>query len=775
MMLRGGCAWLVVLLLFVIGQPAWSQCCDHTLVMQDSYGDGWNGGTLQVRSNGVLLGTYSAAGSGSAVTFEACTGEELLLIYTAADWEEENTYQLFGPAGNVLFADGPSPEVDEVWSGAVDCATTVDPGTVPCAALPIDTADCILVDNTAVLGSSIGPGCANYAGGDLWFGMTVPPSGNIIISTLEAGGLNDTGIALWTGPDCFSLTLRGCDDDSGEGYYSRILAQELPPGDLLMIQVFGYGGGSGVFELCVSDPGTVQLESSELPIVLINTLDQDIPFDGRITARMELKYAGQGNLTFVSGPSNEYSGPVGIGIRGATSAGYPQRPFNVETRTELGDNNNVPLLGLPPENDWVLLSNYNDRSLVRNALAFELSRRMGQYATRTRLCEVLVDSVYRGIYTFSESIKRDNARVAIASLNSDEIVGDDLTGGYILEQNLRGPNDSFQSNFSPIDHPDLDVHFLFKYPEVDAIVPEQRIYIAAFVDSLETALYSDVFADPDLGYRQYLDVPSFITYFLVNEVARSNDGFKKSVYFHKDKNSNGGKLKAGPVWDFDWAWKEIQECEVIHGPNGAGWAHRINDCPTDNNSTGWYIRLLQDSTFSSELRCTYEFQRMNALSEASINAYIDSVGALVQNAQSRHFQKWPILGVSGPTPEAGPFGATYAEDLEVLKQWIATRLAWLDVNLPGLCNGVSVAEHGPRAAFICYPNPTAGQVRFQGMLEQGGEHWLIIRDVASRVVERARLVGGTVSLALEIEHSGSYSYTVERAGTVVHHGKLIVL
>jgi hypothetical protein len=310
---------------------------------------------------------------------------------------------------------------------------------------------------------------------------------------------------------------------------------------------------------------------------------------------------------------------------------------------------------------------------------------------------------------------------------------------------------------------------------VEVIVPEQRGYIAAFVDSLETALYSPSFADPDMGYRRFLDVPSFITYFLINEVARNNDGFKKSIFYHKNKNSNGGKLKAGPVWDFDWAWKEIQECGIIHGPNGSGWAHRINDCPTDNNSSGWYIRLLQDSTFATELRCTYDFQRMNALSEVSINAFIDSVGSLVQNAQARHFQKWPILGMSGPAPESGPFGATYVEDLAVLKQWIATRLNWLDENMPGECLGVAVAERTSNGALTCYPNPSTGLFRFQGELKDGGVHWLTIRDVASRVIDRVQLSGGTVSMDRSITHSGSYFYTVEREGQVVQQGKLIVL
>lgn len=751
------------------------QCCDYTLVMQDTYGDGWNGAALQVRVNGSVLGTYAAAGQGSSTTFQVCNGDQVQLTYTAGDWEGENLYQLFGPEGNVVHAAGPEPSTGVAHTSVGDCDAVALPGTVPCTATTISTNACTNVENADVAGTGIDPGCSVYGGGDLWYTLPVPPSGNLIISTNSTGGLDDTGLSVWTGTNCSELILRACDDDAGEGNFSRINAFDLPVGEQVYIQVFGYNGAVGEFELCVQDLGVVDLLSSELPIVLINTQGQEIVNGPKIQAVMQVKYNGPGTITNVSDGLNEYTGFIGIDVRGATSSGYAQRPYGVETRTFLGENNNVSLLGMPAENDWALLSNYNDRSLVRNELAFHLFREMGHYAPRTHLCEVLLNDAYRGIYIFSEIIKRDTGRVDIATLNPEEITGDDVTGGYILEQNLWTPENSFQSNFSPIDHPGFDVHFIHNYPDPEVLVEEQADYIAAYIDTLETALYAPDFADPITGYRSYLDVPSFIAYFLVNEVARNNDGFKKSVYFNKDKNSNGGKLNAGPVWDFDWAWKNIQECDVVQGENGAGWAHRINDCPTDNYSTGWYIRLLQDSTFANELRCTYESYRTTLLSTDHLFAFIDSVGAVVQNAQARHFQKWPILGISGPAPESGPFAETYNGELEDLKAWITTRLNWLDANMPGNCGGVSVPEIDATGPLTCYPNPSSGTFRFQGRLDQSGEHWLTMRDVASRIVDRVQLNGGSVLLDRTIPNSGSYFYTLEKDGRVLQHGKLIVL
>ena len=768
-------AAMVPLIAFLFTGKLVGQCCDHILQMHDSYGDGWNGGSLLVILNGTSLGPFAAVGAGSDTSFTVCNGDTLELIYTPLDWENENSYQLFDQWGNVVFADGPTPVAGSVYSGIGDCTLMPAPGSAPCAALPIDTADCVIADNSLSPGTSIDPGCANYQGGDIWYAMPVPLSGNLVVSTANTGGLNDTGIALWTGPDCFDLSPAGCDDDNGTDYFSLVLANELPVGDTLWIQAYGYGGATGAFELCVSDPGTVVLESSELPIVMINTLDQEIVDEPKIHAMMEIKYNGPGVLTYVSDPANMYNGHIGIEIRGGSSNSYPQRPYGIETRDPFGANLNVSILGMPAENDWVLISNFNDRSLIKNQLAFAVSQAMGQYAPRTHLCEVLVDSVYKGIYVFGEKIKRDSGRVHIAKLTGLENSGDELTGGYILEQNYWDANNSFESNYSPIDHPGFDIHFLYNHPAPDTITLQQRDYAAAYVDSLETALYGAAFADTVVGFRKYLDVKSFIDYFLVNEVARSNDGFKKSVFFHKDKNSNGGKLKAGPVWDFDWAWKNIASCSIFEATDGSGWAHLINDCFTDNYSCGWYVRMLQDSTFNNELRCAYDQYRTTVLDTTFLFHYIDSIGDRVQNAQARHFQKWPILGVGGPAPDVGPVAATYADELDSLKAWVALRLAWLDANIPGLCSSNFIEPVAVQPVLTCFPNPGTGAIHFLGTLEGDGPFELTLHDLAWRAIERITLAPGSVFIDRSLAESGTYFFTLRNGVRTVQVGKVIVL
>ena len=684
-----------------------SQCCYYKITMQDSYGDGWNGGYLEVKINGTTAGTFMASQFASVDSFQVCQGDLIEMFYTAGVYENENSYQFYDPFWNLLNQGGPSPITGLVYTSSGNCSSLPLLGSHPCLALPIDTGVCVVQNNSGFNGSGLAPNCANYQGGDIWFTMTVPPSGNLVFET-DSGSLNDTGLAIWMDSVCTNPKLIACDDDAGNGYFSFITLFDLPPGQNLFIQVWGYGGGTGNFRLCVNDLGTVTLDSSELPIVVINTQGQSIVPDTKISAQMEIRYNGVGNITYLNDSANVYNGAIGIEIRGATSASYPQPAYGFETRDILGNNNNVSLLGMPPENDWVLLSNFNDRSLIRNTLAHKIFTEMGHYSVRSGLCEVIIDSSYKGIYVFGEKIKRDINRVNIAKLTPIDISGDSLTGGYILQQNYWDNNNSFQSNYSPIDHPGFDVHFVYEYPEPASLLPVQKNYIASFVDSLEDALYSPNYDDTLTGYRKYLDTKSFIDYFIVNELSRNADGFKKSVFFHKDKFSNGGKLNAGPVWDFDWAWKNLYGCYIYENFNGSQWAYLVNDCPTDNYSTGWYVRLLQDTLFQNELKCTYVDYRQTILDTTHLFAYIDSVRTLVNNAQSRHFRRFPILGMSGPAPELGAVANTYDAELDTLKAWISTRLDWLDLNMPGNCLPVfnGLAEVGPITGVKFFPNPS---------------------------------------------------------------------
>lgn len=453
--------------------------------------------------------------------------------------------------------------------------------------------------------------------------------------------------------------------------------------------------------------------SSNLPIVIINTGGVPIADEPPIPATMGIIDNGPGNINYVTDAPNNYNGPIAIEYRGAYSQSLPQKPFKIETLDVNDLELNVSLLGMPEEHDWNLIANYNDKVFMRNNLAYQLFTDMGHYAARNRYCEVVVNGIYQGIYLLMESLKRDHNRIDIAKLETTENSGLDLTGGYILKNDYWDDSNSWLTQFHPIDHPELEVHLVYDYPKPDNITLEQKTYIQDFINDFETVLYSPNFADPVNGYAKYIDTDSFIDYLILNELTRNNDGFKKSSYFHKDKDSATeiAKLKAGPVWDFDWAWKNINECPILSVTDGSGWAHQINDCQPDVNSPGWYIRLLQDSHFRDLFRCRWENLRTTILSLPALNAAIDSRANYLDQAQARHFEKWGNLGVNTGAPELDSDPTTFAGQITKFKNWIAVRIAWLDNNIPGNPDSCNLSTNFPsHRDFEIYPNPAQDQL-----------------------------------------------------------------
>jgi hypothetical protein len=174
--------------------------------------------------------------------------------------------------------------------------------------------------------------------------------------------------------------------------------------------------------------------SSNLPIVIIETNGQTIPDEPKINVDMGIIYNGPGQMNYITDPYNEYDGIVGIERRGNSSQYYfPKKQYAFETRDSLSMNLNVSLLGMPEENDWILHAPYSDKTLMRNVLAYKMASDLGDYASRTAYCEVVINGDYKGVYVLMEKIKRDVNRVNITELDENDIAGDSLTGGYMVK------------------------------------------------------------------------------------------------------------------------------------------------------------------------------------------------------------------------------------------------------------------------------------------------------------------------------------------------------
>lgn len=369
----------------------------------------------------------------------------------------------------------------------------------------------------------------------------------------------------------------------------------------------------------------------------------------------------------------------------------------------------------------MLNANYTDKTLLRNTMSYWLSNSMNHYAVRTQHVELVINGQYRGVYILMEKIKRDKNRVDVARLDSNDLAGDSLTGGYIIKiDKFTGNGNGFWSSqyLAPYNS-SFTIDFLYDYPSDIDIKPQQKIYIQQYVDSFEDALAGPNFADTAIGYRKYMSMYSFIDYFLINELSNNVDGYRISTYLHKNKIDNGGKLKIGPVWDYDIAWYNANYCG---GNNYNTWAYDFGAlCPNDGFQVPfWWDRLLQDTNYANRLRCQWEYFKTNILSLNNINNYLDSMAVYLNEGQQRNFVQWPILGVYvWPNPQTP---ATYQGEINNLKQWILNRWNWLDANIPGNCYSIGVPE-GPVVSnsVMVYPNPFGSSFNVEFYLSRDAE------------------------------------------------------
>ena len=526
-----------------------------------------------------------------------------------------------------------------------------------------------------------------------------------------------------------------------------------------------FGNPPGWFSL------TTPFESSNLPLFIVNTENGDqIPDEPKITANMKvIDHEGRNYLT---DDANIYDGLVGIEIRGHYSSTLPQKPYGIETRDEYGQNKNVAFWDFPEENDWILLANYNDKTFLRNTIVYHLFEKMGHYAPRTKLCEVLVNGSYDGIYVFTEKIKIDKGRVDIANLKVDDNDGDEVTGGYIFKIDYFDGDDGFYSSFHPIDDPDRRAFYVFHDPDEDEITQSQSIYLESFIKSFESVLYSNSFYKTGTGYDNYIDLSSFIDYFLLGELSRNSDAFKKSKYYYKDKDSNGGLIQSGPVWDFDWAFKDLQ----LYGlTNGEGWMYRINEWNRTPPSDGWMVRLLQDSTFVDKVNERYYSLRNTLLSEDYLFSYVDSVQSLLDEAQKRHYQRWDILGKNVGASELGTPPDTYEGVIAQFKNWVETRLQWLDNNIVRLYESATVRQTGVSRHQLSYirifPNPAYNSVFIEN--STGIQQLEIYNSMGQKVVSENYYGAYSVQLAVDQFANGLYIVQFISNDFTTHSSKFV--
>ena len=497
--------------------------------------------------------------------------------------------------------------------------------------------------------------------------------------------------------------------------------------------------------------------SSPLPIVRIYTYEPIIA-DWRVPGRMEIVNNLDGELNRSAGEATDYNGFIRIKKRGQSSLDlFPKVGYGFETVDQDGNDIDASIAGLPAEEDWILSGPYSDKTLIRNRLAFHLASSTGAYASRTKYIELLINDSYQGIYLIVEKIKRDENRLDIANLKKDDLTGDELTGGYVFKID-KGEEDWYSQYF--FWENSKKVGFQYVSPNSTNIREEQKEYIKSYVDSFELALNSPTFHYAGKRYDEFIDLTSFAEHFIIMELAKNIDAYWASSYYHKKKDSNGGKIFAGPVWDFNIAFGNVNYCEA---ELICGWMYNYDPCAS---IPFWWFRMMEDQQFRDVLQSRWNELKQSSLSMENINNFIDEQAEILKPALDRNFNKWPVFN-QYTWPNALVTN-TYQGELNYLKLWISNRHAWMDDNMPLLTSEQSKACTSlPAPSPIkIYPNPFQNEIRIE-IENPEDEQQFQIYDALGKLVFEQILRWPSYSLTLDELNSGIYFARFEtEAGTV---------
>jgi hypothetical protein len=397
---------------------------------------------------------------------------------------------------------------------------------------------------------------------------------------------------------------------------------------------------------------------TNLPTVSIHTVDvQDI------TSKEEYV---KGIISIISNDGTKlFTDSTEIRGRGNSSWSFPKKPYRIKLY------NKAQLLSLPANaKSWTLINNYGDKTLMRNMLAFDFSRRLEMpYTSPAEPVDVFLNGDYKGCYQLSDQIEVRENRVDVEEMKKSDVSGANLTGGYLIEIDAyyeSEPKTFISRNYS--------MPVTIKSPDSDDIVSEQENYIADYFNKFVDAVFADNYTDPQNGFRKYMDVETFLRHFLVGEYSGNTDTYW-SVYMSKKRNED--KFTFGPVWDFDLAFENDDRTYPVN--DKTDWMYR-----SGGNCAGatrdFVDRIMSDHEMFNRLKEIYfTYRDSDIISAEVLLKVVDDYALLLEQSQQLNFKRWPILDQQvHQNPE---IYYTYEAEVNNVKNYIEKRIEWLDRRL----------------------------------------------------------------------------------------------
>ena len=348
--------------------------------------------------------------------------------------------------------------------------------------------------------------------------------------------------------------------------------------------------------------------------------------------------------------------------RGNTTWSWPKKPYLIKLDKK------ASVLGMPKHKRWILLANFLDRTLMRNMVSMKVASMTGlAWTPHCVPVELVLNGQHKGSYLLIEQVRVDKDRVNITEMSKEDNTGDAVTGGYLLECDFHYDNEvQWIDNHGKCVQMDNGIPFGVKYPDSEDLTTAQLTYIKNYISEVAGTLYGPNFKDPENGYAKYLDIDSFVDYWIVFEVMGNHElGNPGSVYMHKDR---GGKLVAGPCWDFDWGVLSYRSSP--QGKTGL-----------INRKAIWYARLFEDPVFAEKVK--NRFQELLPQLQ-SIPDYMDALQKQLSESAKYNFRMWnpaDDASMNGGSIINGDENMSFDEAVKLLKENYNIRLSIMSQQL----------------------------------------------------------------------------------------------
>lgn len=410
---------------------------------------------------------------------------------------------------------------------------------------------------------------------------------------------------------------------------------------------------------------------TNLPTVVIHTKDNQEPLGKTKEDEIDC---------FISIISNEgksiLSDTATVRLRGNASMGFDKKPYRIKFAHK------HQVLGSPAnEKKWTLINNYGDKTLMRNQLAFELSRRFGMpYTPFCAYVDVIVNGDYRGCYQLCDQVEVRKNRVNITEMTPRDNSSEALTGGYLIEADAYAGNEPEQARFWSSKGTGVTI----KSPDEDAITSQQKNYIQSHYDKMEN------------DWKKYLDLNTFLRHFLVGEMSGNTDTYW-SLYLYKHRSND--TMFVGPCWDFDLAFENDDRTYPISHLND--YIYRTNGSTTGYLKTLVDKIVVQDTQAKQQLLAIWTQVRKAGFTEESFIQYINEQAALLEQSQQLNFIRWTILNTQ--VHQNPRVYGSYAGEVENVRNYINYRISWMDRKLgfdPSTLGTEQVVDNTPKAEKI---------------------------------------------------------------------------